>query len=225
MPRDSDVTEIPCLMVGSKGVGKTALLIHLTSNMYGDCAEYEPCAETWLEQVTVDNREYLLNIIHIPRHFFDDDLYPHSLKGVCSAARGFYLVYSVADRRSFDELAWLREQLLHVRGEAARFPMVLIGNKSDLEAERCVSEEEGRRLGAEFGCPWFEISAKAEFVPSPLGPTYAMESTGRVKDLFCELVRVCPPQERGSRTVGHHGTPQRVGDASEGLGKKRCEIM
>ena len=97
----------------------------------------------------------------------------------------------------------MRERILQVRGEA-RLPMVLVGSKSDLVAERSVEQEEGRRLAADFGCPWFEISAKAELAPSPLGPSpttgeHAMVSTGRVEEVFCELVRVC--QAHGVESV------------------------
>ena len=111
---------------------------------------------------------------------------------------GFYFVYSITDRRSFEELVELRERILQVRGKA-RLPMVLVGSKSDLEAERSVEQEEGRRLAADFGCPWFEISAKAELAPSPLGPSYGTVSTGRVEEVFCELVRVC--QAHGVESV------------------------
>ena len=52
--------------------------------------------------------------------------------------------------------------------------MVMIGNKLDLDAERAVSQDEGRKLAEEFGCPWMETSAKARI---------------RVEDAFYELVR------------------------------------
>ena len=39
--------------------------------------------------------------------------------------------------------------------------MVIVGNKLDLDAERVVSQQEGKELAASFGCPWMETSAKA----------------------------------------------------------------
>ena len=53
-------------------------------------------------------------------------------------------------------------------------PMVIVGNKLDLDAERVVSQQEGKELAASFGCPWMETSAKARI---------------RVEDAFYELVR------------------------------------
>eukprot|EP01138_Halocafeteria_seosinensis_P004608 gb/GECG01004714.1/.p1 GENE.gb/GECG01004714.1/~~gb/GECG01004714.1/.p1 ORF type:complete len:116 (+),score=22.17 gb/GECG01004714.1/:1-348(+) len=37
---------------------------------------------------------------------------------------------------------------------------VLVGNKADMEKDRVVTEEEGRKLAERFGVPFFEASAK-----------------------------------------------------------------
>ena len=61
---------------------------------------------------------------------------------------------------SYDEITCLREHILRVK-DAESVPMVLIGNKCDLEMERQVSVAEGQDLAKSFGCPAFECSAKA----------------------------------------------------------------
>lgn len=38
--------------------------------------------------------------------------------------------------------------------------MLLVGNKCDLEDERCISKEEGQRLAKEWNIPFMETSAK-----------------------------------------------------------------
>lgn len=40
-------------------------------------------------------------------------------------------------------------------------PMVLVGNKIDLEEQRQVSTREGVELARSFACPFFETSAKS----------------------------------------------------------------
>ena len=52
-------------------------------------------------------------------------------------------------------------------------PMVIVGNKLDLDTERVVSQSEGKDLAASYNCPWMETSAKARI---------------RVEDSFFELV-------------------------------------
>ena len=39
-------------------------------------------------------------------------------------------------------------------------PLVVVGNKCDLESERNVNAVEGRELAKTFGCPFLETSAK-----------------------------------------------------------------
>ena len=41
-------------------------------------------------------------------------------------------------------------------------PIVLCGNKCDLEHDRRVSEAEGRKLAEKWGCPFYETSAKTK---------------------------------------------------------------
>lgn len=51
---------------------------------------------------------------------------------------GFILVYSVTSRLSFDEISTFYQQVCRVK-DRDHFPMVLVGNKCDLESERQVS--------------------------------------------------------------------------------------
>jgi GTPase SAR1 family protein len=53
---------------------------------------------------------------------------------------GFLLVYSITSRPSFDEITTFQQQILRVK-DKDYFPMVIVGNKSDLESQRCVSKE------------------------------------------------------------------------------------
>lgn len=52
---------------------------------------------------------------------------------------GFVLVYSITARGSFEEIAQFHQQILRVK-EKDTFPMVLVGNKSDLDSERQVGQ-------------------------------------------------------------------------------------
>lgn len=91
---------------------------------------------------------------------------------------GFLLVYSITSRESFDEIRTFQQQILRVKDKDA-FPMVVVGNKLDLNNERKVSAEgtsklptttllrdanmatvEGKMLADEFKCKFLETSAK-----------------------------------------------------------------
>lgn len=75
------------------------------------------------------------------------------------SGKGFILVYSVTDENSLKELLALREQVLRIK-DSDNVPMVLIGNKSDLENDRVLSIEDGVKVSQEWGLvPFYETSA------------------------------------------------------------------
>lgn len=61
-------------------------------------------------------------------------------------------------------LDWLvcvyREQILRVKAEEDKIPLLLVGNKSDLEERRQVSVDDARAKAEEWGVQYVETSAK-----------------------------------------------------------------
>uniref|UniRef100_A0A3Q4HYS1 small monomeric GTPase n=1 Tax=Neolamprologus brichardi TaxID=32507 RepID=A0A3Q4HYS1_NEOBR len=88
---------------------------------------------------------------------------------------GFVLVYDITDRGSFEEVGPLRSLLEEVK-KPKNVPLVLVGNKSDLDHVRQVGTEEGERLAAEMACAFYECSACAD-------------EGGAVAEAFHELCR------------------------------------
>lgn len=52
---------------------------------------------------------------------------------------GFLLVYSITERGSFDAIRAYHQQILRVK-DSESVPIVLVGNKCDLDGERQVSK-------------------------------------------------------------------------------------
>lgn len=57
---------------------------------------------------------------------------------------GFLLVYSITSRQSFEEIVTFQQQILRVK-DRDYFPIIVVGNKCDLEQERQVSTEGSSR--------------------------------------------------------------------------------
>lgn len=53
-----------------------------------------------------------------------------------------------------------REQILRVKAEEDKIPLLVVGNKSDLEERRQVPVEEARSKAEEWGVQYVETSAK-----------------------------------------------------------------
>ena len=72
---------------------------------------------------------------------------------------GILLVYSIDDRNSLNNLEnWIKD--IKDKTNYEKVPLILIGNKCDLEDERKVSKEEGEKFALKYNIKFFECSAK-----------------------------------------------------------------
>lgn len=69
----------------------------------------------------------------------------------------FVLVYAINDRESFTGLEDKRDKILKMKRDEGS-PIVLVGNKCDLEKNRTVPSEEAAALAKKWGCLHFETS-------------------------------------------------------------------
>ena len=53
------------------------------------------------------------------------------------SGEGFLLVFSLSDRRSFEDAARFHKEILRVK-DRDEFPVMLVGNKADLDSQRVV---------------------------------------------------------------------------------------
>jgi GTPase KRas protein len=115
---------------------------------------------------------------------------------------GFLLVYSITSRQSFEEIMTFQQQILRVK-DKDYFPIILVGNKCDLESERQVSKEEGVQMARNFNCKYIETSAKSRI---------------NVDNAFFDLVREIRRYDRdmsGGHTGG--GPPLGTNGARQGF--------
>merc|ERR1712107_934546 len=90
------------------------------------------------KQVEVDGQQCMLEILDTAgteQFTAMRDLYMKN-------GQGFVLVYSITAQSTFNDLQDLREQILRVK-DTDDVPMVLVGNKCDLEDERVVGKDQG----------------------------------------------------------------------------------
>ncbi|KAM5468652.1 Ras-related protein rsr1 [Microsporum ferrugineum] len=73
---------------------------------------------------------------------------------------GFLLVFSITSMSSLNELQELREQIIRIKDDE-KVPIVIVGNKSDLEEDRAVSRSRAFALSQQWGnAPYYETSAR-----------------------------------------------------------------
>jgi len=194
------MTEYKLVIVGGGGVGKSALTIQLIQNHFID--EYDPTIEdSYRKQVTIDEETCLLDILDTA----GQEEYSAMRDQYMRTGQGFIMVYAITSRSSFDEIASFREQILRVK-DKDKVPIILVGNKCDLETERQVTTGEGQDLAKSFACPFFESSAKTRV---------------NVEECFYELVREIRKEIVGAPTKGGKGK----GGKGKSKFLKDCRIL
>eukprot|EP01127_Copromyxa_protea_P009750 TRINITY_DN2319_c0_g1_i1.p1 TRINITY_DN2319_c0_g1~~TRINITY_DN2319_c0_g1_i1.p1 ORF type:complete len:189 (+),score=47.71 TRINITY_DN2319_c0_g1_i1:46-612(+) len=162
------MTEYKCVIVGGGGVGKSALTIQLIQGHFVD--EYDPTIEdSYRKQVTIDNETCLLDVLDTA----GQEEYSAMRDQYMRTGQGFILTYAITSRQSYDEINVFRDQIHRVK-DVDHVPIVLAGNKCDLEDERQVAKQEACDLAKDWAVPIYETSALARI---------------NVEEVFFDLVR------------------------------------
>ncbi|XP_045652494.1 ras-related protein R-Ras2 isoform X4 [Ursus americanus] len=206
------------VVVGGGGVGKSALTIQFIQSYF--VTDYDPTIEdSYTKQCVIDDRAARLDTTKSTRtdeedseticcEMFVSGVENKAVRGefldtagqeefgamreqYMRTGEGFLLVFSVTDRGSFEEIYKFQRQILRVK-DRDEFPMILIGNKADLDHQRQVTQEEGQQLARQLKVTYMEASAKIRM---------------NVDQAFHELVRVirkfqeqeCPPSPEPTR--------------------------
>ncbi|KAG7241012.1 hypothetical protein INR49_026042, partial [Caranx melampygus] len=170
--------EYKVVVLGSGGVGKSALTVQFVTGTFIE--KYDPTIEDFYrKEIEVDSSPSVLEILDTAgtEQFASmRDLYIRN-------GQGFILVYSLFGAVDFSSISQ-SDANAPVAQTYQQVPVVLVGNKVDLEDEREVSPSEGQALAEDWGCPFMETSAKSKTM---------------VDELFAEIVRqmdFCPLPDR-----------------------------
>lgn len=151
---ESNKLEHKLVVLGGGGVGKSALTIRLVTDNFLE--EYDPTIEdSYRKEVMVDESCALLDILDTA----GQEEYSSMQDQWMREGKGFLLVYSITSQNTYDEITLFKDKILRAK-DMDKVPMVLVGNKCDLDNEREVATEMGKKLAIEWGCPFMEVSAK-----------------------------------------------------------------
>ena len=145
---------IKIIILGNSKVGKTSFLIRFTKNKFD---------ETYLATIGID---YIYRIINIENKlyklmFYDtagEERYKSIPKNHIKNMQGIILMYDITDKLSFESIINWISDVKEIKGE--NFPMILVGNKIDLNESREVTEEMGYELAEKNQIEFFETSNK-----------------------------------------------------------------
>ena len=180
---------------GSTG-GKTSLILRFITNSTSFLHYLDPASDdAYRKGCSIDGESVVLEVIdsqNVEYSAFTDQ--------IIRSSDGFLIVYSVTSRAVFEELKEFHDKVLLVKDEPS-VPMVIVGNKCDLESERQVPSAEGEELAKEWNCPFFETS---------------MMTGHNVETVFFQVVR----QIWASNVTGNNSN-----EAEQPKKKEKCLLM
>jgi small GTP-binding protein len=145
---------IKIMILGNSSVGKTSFIIRFTKNKFD---------ETYLATIGIDCIYRIINLENklYKLMFYDtagEEKYKSIPKNHIKNVQGVILMYDITNKLSFDSIIDWISDVKEIKGE--NFPMILVGNKIDLNESREVTEEMGNELAEKNQIEFFETSNK-----------------------------------------------------------------
>ncbi|KAL1491673.1 hypothetical protein ABEB36_012234 [Hypothenemus hampei] len=144
------IPKVRVAVIGQSNVGKSALTVRYLTRRY--IGEYRSNTDLLYKQIlTVNNSALEVEIVDVSSC---DVQISFPREAICWAD-AVIVVYDVTCRSSFEQAIQMLQKVMELRPQ---IPTVLMGNKADLEHLRQVEETEGRTVGIQCNCCFYEIS-------------------------------------------------------------------
>ena len=183
------------LMLGEHHLGKSLVVLRYVHQRFID--NIDSLVEDMYVKVIADDDSYQEFLI------FDalalQDRYSLLRKQQFLNCHCLMVVYSITDRDLFEPVEDIVQHFNMVRNKAelTAVPMVLVGNKADLDDIRQVSDTEGQELALRLGMSFFEVlAATGEGVNEAFAPL--IEILGKTRERRPSAKAVSPTSDRPS---------------------------
>ena len=145
---------IKLIVVGDSGVGKSCLLLRFVDNRFRPDHDLTIGAEFGSRVIEVAGESVHMQIWDTA----GQERYKSFTKAYFKDCKGILMVYDITSRKSFDNLEnWFR--LSEEQSKVDNLPIVLVGNKTDLDERRLVPTLEGEDMADQKGTGFIETSA------------------------------------------------------------------
>ncbi|OHT00751.1 Ras family protein [Tritrichomonas foetus] len=141
------------IVIGCSGAGKTSIVRRLVDNKFVKGTQSTVGIEYFTHITTIEGRTIKMMIWDTA----GQERFYTIAKAYFRSALGVVLVFDITDRKSFDQLPrWLRDARMEADPHCS---VILVGNKTDLAANRVVSKEEAEEFARSHELTYIETSA------------------------------------------------------------------
>ena len=149
-----DVLKYKMIFVGDQGTGKSCILNRFANNQFDDHYQATIGLDFQSKNVLIKDQDVRLLLYDTAGQEKFRSLIPMYIR----ESHIVLFVYDITRKESFDSIPKWFSDVLDIKSNEAVF--VLIGNKIDLENERKVSFEQGKKFADEKNIIFGEVSAK-----------------------------------------------------------------
>ena len=141
------------ILAGDSGVGKTNIVLRYTKDNIPSNIEPSESFKLFFKSQKINGKKIRLQIWDLAgQQGWEEEAIPR----ICSKSQGGFIIYDITKRESFENVdKWFRVLRKNLRNS----PIILLGNKSDLNEEREVTEEEGKNKEKELNISFYETCA------------------------------------------------------------------
>lgn len=146
---------IKLLIIGDSSVGKSNFLFQFIENKFTDTHIATVGFDCKSQIVTLPTSKQVVKL-----QIWDtagQERYMSVNKNLFLRVQGMILMYDITNRDSFEHVTvWIN----NIKEICSQIPIILVGNKCDLEEERIVTEEEGKEIAENNKMNFLEASGK-----------------------------------------------------------------
>ena len=149
-----DLIKLKLIVVGNQGTGKSSILNRFVNETFDEKYQATVGLDFHSKNITIHDQDVRLIIYDTAGQEKFRSLIPMYIR----EAQIILFIYDISDKDSFDSIPKWIQQVNDVINKEVVF--VLIGNKLDLESNRKVTFEEGKKLAEKSNYVFQEVSAK-----------------------------------------------------------------
>ena len=151
---DGEEQQIKIMTLGNSSVGKTSFILKYTENSFNEKYASTIGIDYKIKVLKIKERNYKLFLYDTTGQERFRSLAYNLIKN----ADGILLMYDITNKESFQSIPEWIKNIKEKRGND--FPIILLGNKIDLEEKREVKKEDGEDFAEGHKIKFFEISNK-----------------------------------------------------------------
>ena len=146
--------KVKIMFIGNSSVGKTSIIKRYSKNIFSTSYISTLGIDFESKNINIDNKTINLQIWDTA----GQEKYKVLSKNYYNNSNAFIIVYDITNLESFESVMNWIDQIKENAPENVK--SILLGNKSDLEEKRKISEEEGKNLAKKININFYETSAQ-----------------------------------------------------------------